>query len=88
MIREENNKTVNVKNNEILIFPFQRICRTLLLLETLSKNTPNDYPDFEYLNKAIVQLKGMINVGNYAKGVFDQLSAVNDIYEKFIGIRF
>jgi hypothetical protein len=82
---EDNDYKLHIKMNEILIFPFQRICRYSLLLQSLRNNTPSSHADSDDLNLALGKLQAILNVGNSAKGVFDNLNKIKDICSNFIG---
>ena len=54
-----------------MIKPFQRVCRYILLLKELIKNTPETWEDYSNLQKAILGIESIIKEANEIKRVLD-----------------
>jgi len=69
----------------LLITPVQRIPRYVLLLQQLHEHTPLGHPDYEYLQKAIVQIKDVAIYINEKKRESDNALRVVEIQSLLTG---
>lgn len=65
--------------NGYLIKPFQRICRYVLLLKELIKNTPQDWPDYKDLQDSMDSIDAIVRQANETKRVMDNLMKIQEI---------
>ena len=68
--------------NGYLIKPFQRICRYVLLLKELMKQTPANWPDCDGLNTAIESIDVVVRRANETQRVMDNLTKIEQIQAK------
>jgi hypothetical protein len=66
-----------------LIKPFQRICRYVLLLKELYKNTPKHWVDYNNIANAIEGVDSIVREANEAKRVMDNLHKILQIQALF-----
>jgi len=62
-----------------LIKPFQRICRYVLLLKEVLKQTPKEWPDYQNIVSAIEGLESVVRRANETKSAMDNLLKIQEI---------
>lgn len=67
-----------------LIKPIQRICKYPLLLRELIKYTPEDWPSYPDLLKALDTMKGIAHNVNETQRRIDNISIANDLRERLV----
>lgn len=65
--------------NGLLIKPFQRICRYVLLLQELEKHIPEDWISKKSLKEAISRIQVIVQSANEAKRIMDNEIALQNI---------
>jgi hypothetical protein len=80
------NDNVGEGLDSFLIRPIQRIPRYNLLIRELLKNTPNDHPDYQQLEKAqddMEKLGELINTSVHTKANMERMSELEKIIKGY-----
>jgi len=65
--------------NGYLIKPFQRVCKYVLLLKELIKNTPPEWPDYTNCQTAMSTIDAVVRKANEIQRLVDNLSKLQEV---------
>jgi predicted nucleotide-binding protein (sugar kinase/HSP70/actin superfamily) len=65
--------------NGYLIKPFQRVCKYVLLLKELLKNTPSEWSDAVECETAMHTIDAIVRKANEIQRIFDNLTKLHEV---------